>query len=160
MDNVINSLTQAFAQAQQWLFETVVQPLMYEAGIGGLLEDGFTATGWFLVGLIQLAVLILIIAPLQKIKPVEPIIDRATIRTDILYTLIHRLGLFRLALFFTLDPLLESGVGMLRVAGLETFHLDQWVFGLVGVESALLGFLVYLVVFDLWITGFIVASMG
>jgi sterol desaturase/sphingolipid hydroxylase (fatty acid hydroxylase superfamily) len=148
MDNVINSLTQAFAQAQQWLFETVVQPLMYEAGIGGLLEDGFTATGWFLVGLIQLALLILIIAPLQKIKPVEPIIDRATIRTDILYTLIHRLGLFRLALFFTLDPLLESGVGMLRVAGLETFHLDQWVFGLVGVESALLGFLVYLVVFD------------
>lgn len=145
---MINSLTQAFAQAQQWLFETVVQPLMYEAGIGGLLEDGFTATGWFLVGLIQLAVLILIIAPLQKIKPVEPITDRATIRTDILYTLIHRLGLFRLALFFTLDPLLESGVGMLRVAGLETFHLDQGVFGLVGMESALLGFFVYLVVFD------------
>jgi sterol desaturase/sphingolipid hydroxylase (fatty acid hydroxylase superfamily) len=148
MDTVISSLTQAFAQAQQWLFETVVQPLMFEAGIGGLLEDGFMATGWFLVGLIQLAVLILIIAPLQKIKPVEPITDRATIRTDILYTLIHRLGFFRLALFFTLDPLLESGVGILRVAGLETFHLDQWVFGLVGMESALLGFFVYLVVFD------------
>lgn len=148
METVISSLTQAFEQAQQWLFETVVQPLMFEAGIGGLLEDGFMATGWFLVGLIQLAVLIVIIAPLQKINPVEPISDRATIRTDILYTLIHRLGFFRLALFFTLDPLLEAGVGMLRVAGLETFHLDQWVFGLVGLESALLGFFVYLVVFD------------
>jgi sterol desaturase/sphingolipid hydroxylase (fatty acid hydroxylase superfamily) len=148
MDSVISSLTQAFAQVQQWLFETAVQPLMYAAGMGGLLEDGFTATGWFLVGLIQLAILILIIAPLQKIKPVEPITDRATIRTDILYTLIHRLGFFRLALFFTLDPLLESGVGALRVAGLETFHLDQWVFGLMGMESALLGFFVYLLVFD------------
>jgi sterol desaturase/sphingolipid hydroxylase (fatty acid hydroxylase superfamily) len=148
MENIINTLTQTFAQAQQWLFEMVVQPLMYGAGIGGLLEDGFTATGWFLVGLIQLAVLILIIGPLQKFKPVEPITDRATIRTDILYTLIHRLGFFRLALFFTLDPLIESGFGMLRVAGLETFHLDQWLFSVMGFESALLGFLMYLIVFD------------
>ena len=148
MDAFVNSLTETFAHTQQWLFETAVQPIMYGVGIGGLLEDGFTATGWFLVGLIQLVVLILIIAPLQKFKPVEPISDRPTIRADILYTLIHRLGFFRLALFFTLDPLLDAGIGFLRVAGLETFHLDQWFFSLVGVESALLGFLVYLIVFD------------
>jgi len=148
MDDLIKSLAQTFADVQQWLFENAVQPLMYGLGMGGVLEDGFRATGWFLVGLIQLAVLIFIIAPLQKIKPVEPIIDRATIRTDILYTLIHRLGFFRLALFFTFDPLIESGIGLLRVAGLETFHLDQWIFALVGMESALLGFFVYLLVFD------------
>ncbi len=148
MNTLIGSFTDAFAQAQQWLFETVVQPLIYALGIGGLVEDGFIATGWFLVGLLQLVVLVAIIAPLQKFRPVEPVTDRATIRTDIVYTLIHRLGLFRVALFFTLDPLLESAFGVLRVAGMETFHLDQWLFGVVGFESALLGFFVYLVVFD------------
>ena len=148
MDDFINALTDAFAQTQQWLFETVVQPIIFALGVGGMVEDGFTATGWFLVGLLQLIVLIVIIAPLQKLKPVEPMTDRATVRTDILYTLIHRLGFFRLALFFTLDPLIESGFGALRVAGMETFHLDQWFFGMVGLESALLGFFIYLVVFD------------
>jgi sterol desaturase/sphingolipid hydroxylase (fatty acid hydroxylase superfamily) len=148
MEDLVSGVTEWFAQAQQWLFEAAVQPVMYAAGLGGFLEDGFIATGWFLVGIIQLAVLLLIIGPLQRYKPVEPITDRATIRTDILYTLIHRLGLFRVALFFTLDPLLESGIGALRVAGMETFHLDQWLFGLIGFESALLGFFIYLLVFD------------
>jgi sterol desaturase/sphingolipid hydroxylase (fatty acid hydroxylase superfamily) len=148
MNDLIEKLTGLFAQAQQALFESVVQPAIFALGIGGIVEDGFTATGWFLVGILQLMVLILFIAPLQKFKPVEPITDRATIRTDIVYTLIHRLGFFRLGLFFTLDPLIESGFGAMRVAGMETFHLDQWLFGVIGMESALLGFFIYLVVFD------------
>jgi sterol desaturase/sphingolipid hydroxylase (fatty acid hydroxylase superfamily) len=148
MDALINSLTDVFSQAQQGLFETVVQPIIYALGVGGLVEDGFTATGWFLVGILQLIILIAIIGPLQKYKPAELVTDRATIRTDMVYTLIHRLGFFRLALFFTLDPLIESGFGALRVAGMETFHLDQWLFSFVGFESALLGFFIYLVVFD------------
>lgn len=148
MDALINQLTESFAQAQQSLFEAVVQPAIFAMGIGGLAEDAFVATGWFLIGLLQLLVLLLIIAPLQRWRPVEPVRDRATIRTDVLYTLIHRLGLFRLALFFSIDPLLESLVGSLRVAGLQTFHLDQWAFSWLGWESALLGFVLYLLVFD------------
>jgi sterol desaturase/sphingolipid hydroxylase (fatty acid hydroxylase superfamily) len=148
VDALINQLTESFALAQQSLFEAVVQPAIFAMGIGGLAEDAFVATGWFLIGLLQLLVLLLIIAPLQRWRPVEPVRDRATIRTDVLYTLIHRLGLFRLALFFSIDPLLESLVGSLRVAGLQTFHLDQWVFSWLGWESALLGFVLYLLVFD------------
>lgn len=148
MDALLNSLTDAFAQAQQWVFEACVQPIIFALGVGGLVEDGFTATGWFLVGVLQLLVLIVVVAPLQKWKPVEPITDRKTIRTDIFYTLIHRLGFFRLALFFTIDPLIEAGFGALRVAGMETFHLDQWVFSWIGFENAWLGFFIYLIAFD------------
>jgi sterol desaturase/sphingolipid hydroxylase (fatty acid hydroxylase superfamily) len=137
-----------FAAAQQWLFENAFQPLIFALGLGGLTEDGFTATGWFLAGVLQLLVLMCVFAPLQKWRPVEAVTDRATIRTDMLYTLIHRLGVFRLALFFTLDPLLEAFMGGLRVQGVGTFHLDQWVLGWLGWESALLGFVLYLVVFD------------
>ena len=97
-----------FSAGQQWLFEAAVQPLMFALGLGNLLEDGYEATAWFLVGLIQIALLLAVVVPLQRWRPVEPVTDRATIRTDILYTLIHRLGLFRIALFFTLEPLITG----------------------------------------------------
>ena len=142
--------TDVFSQAQQWLFEAVVQPVVFALGMGNLLEDAFSATGWLLVGLIQIAVMLALIAPLQRWRPVEAVTDRAAIRTDILYTLIHRLGLFRLVLFFALDPLFDTLFGLARVEGLRTFHLDEWFGGWwPGVtDHALVSFALYLVVFD------------
>jgi len=139
-------LTDTFSDAQQWLFETVVQPLVFGLGLGGRLEDAFTATGWLLVGLIQVAILLAIIGPLQRWRPVEPVTDRAAIRTDILYTLIHRLGVFRVALFFSLEPLFDDLFGLLRVEGMRTFHLDGIWPGVT--DHALVAFVMYLVVFD------------
>ena len=49
-----------FAVAQQWLFEALVQPLMVALGQSGILEDGFNASGWLLVGLLQIAVIVCI----------------------------------------------------------------------------------------------------
>jgi sterol desaturase/sphingolipid hydroxylase (fatty acid hydroxylase superfamily) len=138
--------TDIFSKVQQWLFEAAVQPAMFELGLGNLLEDGYEATAWFMVGLIQIIILLALIGPLQRWRPVEPVTDRATIRTDILYTLIHRLGLFRIALFFTLDPWFDEAFGALRTAGYGTFHLDQLWPGIT--DNALVSLLIYLVVFD------------
>lgn len=142
----MDTLTDLFANAQQMLFEAVVQPLVFAAGQGGLLEDAFNATGWLLVGLLQLLVLLLVIAPLQRWRPVEPVSDRAAVRTDVLYTLIHRLGLFRLALFFTLEPVADALFGALRAQGIGTFHLDQLWPGVT--DLAWVSFVLYLLVFD------------
>ncbi|MBX3655312.1 MAG: sterol desaturase family protein [Ramlibacter sp.] len=139
-------LGDAFLTAQQWLFEAVVQPLVYALGLGGLLEDAYVGTGWLLVGLAQILVLVLVIGALQRWRPVEPVTDRSTIRTDILYTLIHRLGVFRVALFFTVDPLFDDLFGQLRVAGLPTLHLGELWPGVTDVPW--LNFVLYLVVFD------------
>jgi sterol desaturase/sphingolipid hydroxylase (fatty acid hydroxylase superfamily) len=139
-------LDDTFSTAQQWLYEAVVQPIMFAMGLGHLLEDGYTATGWLLVGLLQIAVLLLVFGPLQRWRPVEAVTDRATIRTDIVYTLIHRLGLFRVALFFSVDPLFDELFGALRVAGYGTFHLDQLWPGVS--DTAWVSFAIYLVVFD------------
>ena len=135
-----------FSMAQQWLFEVLIQPAMFALGMGHLLEDGFAASGWLLVGLVQVVILIAVIGPLQRWRPVEPVTDRRTIRTDILYTLIHRLGLFRVALFLAVDPLFDELFGMLRVTGFGTMHLDQIWPGVT--DSALVSFAIYLVVFD------------
>ena len=117
-------LADVFSDWQSVLFESVLQPLMFHVGLGNRLPDGYNATGWLLVGLLQLAVLLLVIGPLQRWRPVQPVTDRQAVRLDILYTVIHRLGLFRVVLFFTLDPLFDQAFGALRVAGWETFQLD------------------------------------
>jgi hypothetical protein len=96
----LDALAELFSQLQLWLFESVVQPLMFAAELGSRLEDGFSATGWLLVGCLQLLVMLLVIGPLQKWRPVEALTDRSAVRVDVLYTLIHRLGLFRVAMFF------------------------------------------------------------
>jgi len=135
-----------FSVVQQWLFEVTVQPAMFALGMGNLLEDGYEATAWFMVGLIQILILLAMIGPLQRWRPVEPVLDRATIRTDILYTLVHRLGLFRIALFFTLEPWFDEAFGALRTAGYGTFHLDQVWPGVT--DHAVVSLLIYLVAFD------------
>jgi sterol desaturase/sphingolipid hydroxylase (fatty acid hydroxylase superfamily) len=135
-----------FDRAQQWLFEAVVQPLMFAGGLAGLLEQGFRATGWLLVGLVQIGVMLTLIRALERWRPVEAVSDRAAVRTDIVYTLVHRLGLFRLALFFTLDPLWDTLVGELRLLGLPAWSLDGLWPGITDV--ALVSFVIYLVLFD------------
>lgn len=139
-------LTEAFNDAQQWLFEGLVQPLAFKLGFGNLLEQAYNGTGWLLVGLLQIAVMLLVIAPLQRWRPVEPVSDRKAIRVDVIYTLIHRLGLVRLVLFFTLWPLLENLISLLRVQGVPTLHLDQIWPGVS--DGALVSFVLYLVVMD------------
>nr|WP_315431082.1 sterol desaturase family protein [uncultured Albidiferax sp.] len=143
---MIDFLTNLFSDAQQWLFEALIQPLVFGLGFGGWVEDAYTATGWLLVGMLQLVVLVAVLGPLQRWRPAEPVHDRAAIRTDVLYTLIHRLGLFRLALFFTLDPLMDEMFGALRVAGMGTWHLDALWPGVT--DQPVLSFALYLVVFD------------
>lgn len=139
-------LGNGFDVAQQWLFESLLQPVMFAIGLGNQLENGYEAAGWVLVGLLQLVVIAAVIGPLQHWRPVEAVTDRATIRTDILYTLIHRLGLFRLGLFLAVDPLMDSIFGALRVAGISTFQLDGLWPGFTDVPWVSL--LLYLVVFD------------
>jgi sterol desaturase/sphingolipid hydroxylase (fatty acid hydroxylase superfamily) len=138
---------EGFGIAQQWLFEAVVQPLMFMLDLGNLLEDGYAATGWLLVGLLQIAVMLLVIAPLQRWRPVEPVTDRAAVRTDVLYTLVHRLGLFRVALFFTVEPLFDVLFGRLHVAGIGALQLDALWPGVT--DGALASFVLYLLAFDL-----------
>jgi sterol desaturase/sphingolipid hydroxylase (fatty acid hydroxylase superfamily) len=139
-------LTELFATMQQWLFETIVQPLVYAIGLGGWVEDAFNATGWLLVGLIQIAALLAVIGPLQRWRPAEPVTDWRAIRTDVLYTLIHRLGLFRLAMFFAVDPLFNDLLGRVRVAGWGTMQLDALWPGVTDVPWVAL--LMYLAVID------------
>jgi sterol desaturase/sphingolipid hydroxylase (fatty acid hydroxylase superfamily) len=103
-------------------------------------------TGWLVVGLLQIAVLVTVMGPLQRLWPAESQADARAVRVDVLYTLIHRLGLFKLGMFFTLDYAFEQGWGVLRSMGWPTLHLDGLWPGVT--DQALPSFVLYLVVFD------------
>lgn len=139
--------TDLFAQAQQALFEGVVQPVVFGLGFGNLLEDAFDATGWLLVGLLQIVVMLAVIGTLQRWRPAEAVTDRHAIRIDIAYTLIQRLGLFRLVMFFSLDPLFDAFSGQLRMWGLPTLQLDALWPGVT--DLPWVSFALYLLAFDL-----------
>ncbi len=139
-------LIDLFTRLQLWLFEALVQPALFAIGGASLLEDAYAATAWFLVGVVQIIVLLVVIGPLQRWRPVEAVRDRATIRVDVLYTLIHRLGIFRVALFLLLGPWFDEALGALRTAGYGTLHLDQLWPGVSDIDWV--SFMLYLVVFD------------
>ncbi|TAK94160.1 MAG: fatty acid hydroxylase family protein [Aquabacterium sp.] len=150
-ETLITPLTDAFGRVQQSLFENAVQPAMFALGMGNLLEDAYAATGWLLVGLIQLALMLCLIAPLQRWRPVEYFGFDKGVRADVIYTLLHRLGIFRVAMFFSIDPLLDTLFGQARVHGVDGIQLDaliaSWSPGLT--DTAWASFALYLVVFDL-----------
>ncbi len=140
-------LTALLDGLQQTLLEGVLQPIAFGLGQGHWLEKAYEGAGWVVVGVLQIAVMLTVIGPMQRLWPAESQSDRQAIAVDVVYTLIHRLGLFKLGMFFTLDLALEQSWGLLRSLGWPTFHLDNVWPGVTDV--AWVSFVLYLVVFDL-----------
>ena len=57
----MEAFTNLFADLQGRIFESLVQGPMFWLGLGNFLENGFDATGWLLVGLVQMVVLLAVI---------------------------------------------------------------------------------------------------
>jgi peptidoglycan/xylan/chitin deacetylase (PgdA/CDA1 family) len=142
---VMNWLTDLFDAAQQWLFEAGAA-----AGVRrrpGPLDRGRLRRHRLAAGRLDPdRGAAAVIGPLQRWRPVEPVVDRHAIRTDVLYTLIHRLGLFRLACSSrcSLSSTTRSAPAHGRAWG--TWHLDEVWPGVTDVPW--LSFAIYLLVFD------------
>jgi sterol desaturase/sphingolipid hydroxylase (fatty acid hydroxylase superfamily) len=146
---MIQLLTDWFAQVQGWLFQAVIEPALYHAGLGDVIEDAFEGTEWFLIGLCEMVLIFLVLRPLEAVRPVHPITDRRARWNDFTYTVLHRIGLFPVLVFFTLDPVMDHVAGWLRLENVRPFNLEQ----LVTDMPPLASFLIYLVVldfFDYW----------
>jgi sterol desaturase/sphingolipid hydroxylase (fatty acid hydroxylase superfamily) len=133
-----------FGLAQGWLFEHLVEPFIFISGLGEFTEEAFEGTEWFLAGMVELAALYLVLRPLEALLPVHALADRRARWNDFVYTLVHRLGLFSIAIFFTLDPLMNDLASMLRLEGVHPFNLES----LLPSMTPLASFLLYLVVLD------------
>lgn len=124
----------------------MVQPLVFQLDLGEYVEEAFTGTEWFLVGVCELAILFVILRPLEAMIPVHAITDKRARWNDFIYTALHRLGAFSILVFFLLDPLLASLTELLHLEGWGSFNLDDLWPGVT--DQPLVSFLIYLVVLD------------
>lgn len=148
---MIAVLADYFAAVQAWLFETVVQPLLFWSGLGEFTENAFEGTEWFLIGVCELILLWLVLRPLESLIPVHAFSDRRARWNDFIYTVVHRLGAFTLVIFFLLDPLIDQFTAFLHLHGLHPFDLDKLWPGVT--DRPLVSFFMYLFVldfFDYW----------
>ncbi|KQN79089.1 fatty acid hydroxylase [Duganella sp. Leaf61] len=146
---MMQTISDWFGTAQGWLFETVIQPLVFQLGFGEYIEEAFEGTEWLMIGVLELILLFLVLRPMEALIPVHKFTDPRARWNDFIYTVLHRIGLFSVLIFFTLDPLLDSLAGLLRFESFQPLNLES----LIPNISPLGAFLVYFVVldfFDYW----------
>jgi sterol desaturase/sphingolipid hydroxylase (fatty acid hydroxylase superfamily) len=139
-------LEDAYDRLTGWIFETAIQPAMYALGLMDWADDAFDWLDFALFGALTILVSWALCRPLEAWRPVEPVTDRRAIRTDILYSVLTRLGVLPLIAFVLLASAQARWEGLVADSGfvpptLETLFpvLREW---------PLLAFAIYVVVLD------------
>jgi sterol desaturase/sphingolipid hydroxylase (fatty acid hydroxylase superfamily) len=143
-------MTDAFSRTLDdvtgWIFETLLQPLMYEWGLMDWADDALDWLEFGLFGVFSIVLVYLVCRPLEAWRPVEPVTDRRAIRTDILYTLLTRLGLLPMVAFVLLASLQAWWEGSVADSGFVPPTLETLFPGLR--EAPILAFAIYVVILD------------
>lgn len=130
------------------VFEHAVLPALAWAGLLQYTEDAFNGTEDVVLGALELAVLVAVLVPLERLRPYEaPHGPAQAVRVDVLYTLLHRLGLFPLFFFVAFRPLFDGAQAWLHLHGVPTLGLETLVPALN--DHPLAAFAAYLVLLDL-----------
>jgi sterol desaturase/sphingolipid hydroxylase (fatty acid hydroxylase superfamily) len=146
VSGLFSAVGAAFTAVHGWLFMTIVEPVLFRFDGAGVMEQAYDGTEFFLLGLIQIAVIYAILRPLEAWRPAERWDDRRAVAVDVVYTFLHRLGLFSLVMFFVLDPWVDELTGILRLHGVSNFNLDDLWPGVTSIP--IVAFALYLVALD------------
>lgn len=139
-------LEDLYATAVGWLFEAVLQPALYALGQMDWADDMFDWLDFAVFGLLTIGVVYAVCRPLEAWRPVERWPDSKPVRTDIIYTLLTRLGLLPLLAFVLFASLQARWEGLVADSGfvpptLET--LWPWLR-----EQPLVALMIYVVILD------------
>ena len=147
LESFLDALSGWFDTLFAWLFSTVVQPALYYLGLMNYWDEAYTGTETLMLGFIEIALLCVIVLPLQRLIPAEPAQVSADVRTDFFYTLINRLGLLPLITFAITFPIEGAMDSLTHEFGLPRYTLETVVPWL-GAHP-LAAFAAYLLLFDL-----------
>jgi sterol desaturase/sphingolipid hydroxylase (fatty acid hydroxylase superfamily) len=143
----MSAIVEAFAALHGAVFENLVLPSLFALGFMDFSEPAFDATEFVLLGLLQIAAVYVLLRPLEAWFPAERWTDRREVRTDVLYTFLHRIGLVPIAIYALLTPLVDGIDAQLREWGYIPPGLESFIPGLA--DQPLATFLLYLLVLDL-----------
>src|SRR5438270_6066755 len=124
---MIDGWLQVIDQAQGAMFEGAIEPALYRLGLMDWSEDAFDAVGFALFGALEIALAYMLFRPLELWRPVENWPERRAVRTDVVYTLVHRLGVVPAILFLLLTPIGAAINGTLRFKGYIPPTVEQMI---------------------------------
>jgi sterol desaturase/sphingolipid hydroxylase (fatty acid hydroxylase superfamily) len=133
-------------QIQGAIFQTTIEPALFHLGLIDWDEDVFDGLEFALYGALAVILAYVLFRPLELWRPVESWGERRAVRTDIVYTLIHRIGVVPAVLFIVLAPIGVMVDGYARFEGYIPPDIEQLVTPLFNHPFAT--FLVYMVVLD------------
>jgi len=144
---MIETLQRLIEQVHGIVFEYAFEPLLYQLGLMDWAEDVFDGVEVALFGAIAVAVAYLICRPLELWRPVERWAERRAVRTDVVYTLVHKIGIVPAIIFLVLTPIGTTIDGYLRFRGYIPAAIEQLVPALAA--WPFVTFLVYIALMDL-----------
>ncbi|MDE2259958.1 MAG: sterol desaturase family protein [Betaproteobacteria bacterium] len=144
--SLADSPVNAFILTQAWVFEHLVEPALHATGWMEYQEQAFDATEFALLGLVEIALLVILFRPMEALLPAEHWPSRRPVLIDVLYTLLHRVGFIPLVLFVLMWPLTFGLEAWLRLHGYIPYTLEDLFPSLN--SRPLTTFLIYLVVLD------------
>jgi sterol desaturase/sphingolipid hydroxylase (fatty acid hydroxylase superfamily) len=145
----MNSLVTWYSNIQEWMMQNIVLPTLYATNGMGHADDAVTGLDWFLLGLIQVIVIALVFKPIENLIPAEDASKHSKKNlqiSDVFYTLIHRLGIFKLVLFFAFADVFFWFEAQLHDVGYKQLNVENWIPGITSIP--LISFLIYLVIID------------
>ncbi|MGC7403523.1 sterol desaturase family protein [Pandoraea pneumonica] len=145
-ESLVDGFYAAFSAAQTEIYTRIVQPVLFATGLMSFADDAYDAVQFFLIGVLQIVLMLVLLRPLEAIAPAEAWRERRAVRVDVIYTLVHRLGLFNLVFFFAFRPLFDALQSWLRLMGFVNLNLEDVWPGVT--DNAFASFVIYLVILD------------
>jgi sterol desaturase/sphingolipid hydroxylase (fatty acid hydroxylase superfamily) len=143
---MIETLDDLHTRLTGWIFETLLQPVLYATDLMNIADEILEWVDFSLFSIFGMLVIYAVCRPLEAWRPVEPVTDRRAIRTDIIYTLLARLGIFPLLAFIFLAAIQSQLVGLLADTGFVAPTLET--FFPVLREAPLITFFLYVLILD------------
>ncbi len=135
-----------FAWLAGWIQENALIPVMWQFGWMEWEDQSFMWALFAVYGVLQVLINIAICWPLERFRPIQAGGENALVRTDILYTLIGRIGIFPLVTFFGFYTVQTWLNGILTDHGYVPPTLERFFPFLLSMP--VVTFLVYAVVLD------------
>ena len=141
------TITQWYGEVQESLYRHVVEPLLFQLNWIGLAEDAYDGVEWFMLGVLQIAIIVLVLRTWERVNPAEN--QGAHVKAkwpDVAYTLFHRLGFFQMFIFFAFSGLFFQMQSVLHDWRFERLNVEDWWPGVTTIP--LVSFCIYLVMLD------------
>ena len=88
----MRTLIDFWVSIQTWLFETFVSPVLYWGGWMEWYEPAFNSVEFFMLGLVQIAIIGLVMRTLERRWPLERGSEAGLVGVDRVYTALNKLG--------------------------------------------------------------------